>query len=55
MEISADFKGNLDNGKFGCVIFTGLKKAFNTVNDQILLIKLKHYGIRGVMLIWVES
>ena len=32
-----------------------MKKAFDTVNHQILLQKLNAYGIRGNMLKWFES
>ena len=32
-----------------------MKKAFDTVNRTILLTKLNHYGIRGVVLDWFES
>ena len=55
MEITEEIKESIDNGKFGCGIFIDLKKAFDTVNHQILLTKLEHYGIRGVLLKWFES
>ena len=32
-----------------------LQKAFNTVDHQILLAKLNHYGIRGVLNDWFKS
>ena len=41
---------NMDHGKYTCGIFIDLKKAFDTVNHDILLIKLHHYGIRGITL-----
>ena len=41
---------SLDNGDIAITILLDLKKAFDTVNHQILLQKLNAYGIRGNML-----
>ena len=45
----------MDNGKFTCGIFIDVKKAFDTVDHRILLRKLNHYGIRGIVLDWFGS
>ena len=54
-QITEMIKVSIDNRKFGCGIFVDLRKAFDTVNHEILLIKLEHYGIRDSMLKWFQS
>jgi hypothetical protein len=55
IEITEKIKESIDSGKYGCGIFIDLKKAFDTVNHEIMLRKLEHYGIRGSILKWFES
>ena len=47
-QIIDDITSKLDNGQLICTIFLDLKKAFDTVDHQILLNKLYNYGIRGL-------
>ena len=42
----------IEGGKFSCGIFLDFKKAFDTVNHEILITKLEHYGIRGIANEW---
>ena len=45
----------LENGDVCVGIFIDFRKAFDTVNHDILLDKLYYYGIRGVALDWFKS
>ena len=55
IEITENISKALDTGKFACGIFIDLQKAFDTVNHNILLDKLKHYGVRGMANNWFQS
>ena len=55
MEITEKIKESIDNGKYGCGIYIDLRKAFDTVNHNILIKKLEHYGVCGILLEWFKS
>ena len=46
---------NMDKGMFSCGDFIDLQQAFDTVDYHILLHKLSHYEIRGVLNKWFCS
>ena len=45
----------LDDENIGWEVFVDLQKAFDTVDHQMLLAKLNHYGIRRVSIDWFNS
>jgi uncharacterized protein YlbG (UPF0298 family) len=45
----------IDNGEFVVGVFLDFKKAFDTVNHNIVLNKLYKYGIRGIAHSWIKD
>ena len=55
INITENIRKALEDGNIGCGVFPELQKAFGAVDQQILLAKLNHYGIRRVSNNWFKS
>ena len=55
LDIANDWFSNMDNGLLNGVLFLDLKKAFDTVDHEILLKKLNFYGVDSISLKWFQS
>ena len=55
INITENIREALDKGKYACGVFVDFQKAFDTVNHEILLGKLHHYGICGLPYNWFKS
>jgi retron-type reverse transcriptase len=54
-DILNNIQNNMEKRLFSCGIFLDLKKAFDTVDHSILVGKLEHYGVRGIINNWFKS
>ena len=55
LESVEEITNSMDKKQQSIGIFLDLKKAFDTINHDILIKKLERYGIRGIVGNWVRS
>ena len=55
LEATDTWAYNIDKGKINALVFLDLKKAFDTVNHDVLLSKLNNYGIKDIPHKWFTS
>ena len=54
INITENIRKTLYDENIGCRVFVELQKTFDTVDHQILLAELNHYGIHGVSIDWFK-
>ena len=55
MYITENIQTHLDKNELTAGVFINMRRAFDTVDNDILLTKLDHYGIRGLFSDWFCS
>ena len=55
MSITENVQTRLDDNEFAAGVFVDLKKAFDTVNHEILIRKFEHSRVRGITRDWFCS
>ena len=53
--VNEEILKNIDSGNLIGAVFLDLKKAFDTVDHELLIQKMSHYGITNNPLIWMKN
>lgn len=55
LDVTDNILKSMDNKKATAIVFLDLRKAFDSVNHDILLKKLKHVGVNDIEFKWFDS
>ncbi len=55
LELVEEISSSMDKNEYTVGVFLDLKKAFDTIDYGLLMMKLERYGIRGKALAWIKS
>ena len=55
LSMTQEIRDSMDKGSLAIGVFVDFQKAFDTVNHEILLKKMHHYGVRGITNDWFRS
>ena len=55
LQLSIEILKSFEENKYTLGVFIDLSKAFDTVNHDILLTKLKYFGIKNTYIDWFKS
>ena len=55
LEATNSWSVNIDNGFLNGVVFIDLKKAFDTIDHEIILRKLSYFGADQATITWFQS
>ena len=55
LECLQDWTTNTDNSTETDIIYLDFSKTFDTVSHKRLIYKLRQYGIKGKVLLWIQS
>uniref|UniRef100_A0A8C6M161 Reverse transcriptase domain-containing protein n=1 Tax=Nothobranchius furzeri TaxID=105023 RepID=A0A8C6M161_NOTFU len=55
IDLNEEITECIDKKKHAIGLFLDLKKAFDTVNHDVLMRKMEKYGFRGIVLDWIKS